>query len=247
MLNPEFITEFDVLYNNILSDQAPGLNTYEKSVYLSNAQDDVVLDIYKGASLGTPFENAEDARRYISVLNSQKTIPLSQSIGGNSMEGEDFFKVAFRLPDDILFITYESATITGDELYCSSGHKSKEAIVVPCEQDDFWRTVRSPFRRPNASRILKLEGVGATGNGRVSELVTKYPITAYTIRYIRMPRPIVLEDMELEYGPGVSVRGVTAETSCELPDVLHKEILMRAVTAAKAVWLSTLNTNNNDR
>lgn len=33
----EFSDEFDVLYNNITSNQAPGLNEYEKSVFLTKA------------------------------------------------------------------------------------------------------------------------------------------------------------------------------------------------------------------
>ena len=31
----EFSNQFDVLYNNITSNQAPGLNEYEKSVFLT--------------------------------------------------------------------------------------------------------------------------------------------------------------------------------------------------------------------
>lgn len=42
MTNLEFSNEFDVLYNNITSNQAPGLDEYEKSVFLTKAQDEVV-------------------------------------------------------------------------------------------------------------------------------------------------------------------------------------------------------------
>ena len=31
----EFDLEFDALYNNISSNQAPGLNSYEKSIFLT--------------------------------------------------------------------------------------------------------------------------------------------------------------------------------------------------------------------
>lgn len=34
-LNQEFSDEFDVLYNNISSNQAPGLDEYEKSLFLT--------------------------------------------------------------------------------------------------------------------------------------------------------------------------------------------------------------------
>ena len=33
MTNPELENEFDILYNNITSNQAPGLDAYEKSVF----------------------------------------------------------------------------------------------------------------------------------------------------------------------------------------------------------------------
>ena len=42
MTNNEFSNEFDVLYQNITSNQAPGLDEYEKSVFLSKAQDEIV-------------------------------------------------------------------------------------------------------------------------------------------------------------------------------------------------------------
>lgn len=41
-LNNEFSNEFNVLYNNITSNQAPGLDEYEKSVFLTKAQDEIV-------------------------------------------------------------------------------------------------------------------------------------------------------------------------------------------------------------
>lgn len=38
----EFSNQFDVLFNNITSNEAPGVNEYEKSIFLTKAQDEVV-------------------------------------------------------------------------------------------------------------------------------------------------------------------------------------------------------------
>lgn len=38
----EFSNEFDILYNSITSNQAPGLDEYEKSVFLTKAQDEIL-------------------------------------------------------------------------------------------------------------------------------------------------------------------------------------------------------------
>lgn len=46
MTNEEFSNEFDVLYNSITSNQAPGLDEYEKSVFLTKAQDEIVKSYF---------------------------------------------------------------------------------------------------------------------------------------------------------------------------------------------------------
>jgi hypothetical protein len=45
-INIEFSSEFDVLYNNITSNQAPGLDEYEKSLFLTRAQDEVLKSYF---------------------------------------------------------------------------------------------------------------------------------------------------------------------------------------------------------
>ena len=44
----EWSLEFDLLYNNIASDKAPGLTEYEKSVFLSRAEAAVIIALYRG-------------------------------------------------------------------------------------------------------------------------------------------------------------------------------------------------------
>lgn len=58
----EFSNEFDVLYNNITNNQAPGLNEYEKSVFLTKAQDEIVK-AYFNPKLNKPQEGYDDTER----------------------------------------------------------------------------------------------------------------------------------------------------------------------------------------
>ena len=44
----EFDIRFDILYNNLASNAAVPLNAYEKSVFLSQAQRDIIIEIYNG-------------------------------------------------------------------------------------------------------------------------------------------------------------------------------------------------------
>lgn len=51
---------FEVLYNNITSNQAPGLNAYEKSVFLTKAQDEVLKNYFNSKSKGNTVQDGFD-------------------------------------------------------------------------------------------------------------------------------------------------------------------------------------------
>lgn len=69
MINQEFSIEFDILYNNISSNKAPGLNEYEKSVFLTKAQEEIVTELYTGRnSTQNSFEETEELRKYLGSL-----------------------------------------------------------------------------------------------------------------------------------------------------------------------------------
>lgn len=74
----EFDDQFDVLFNNITSNQAPGLNTYEKSVFLTKAQDEIVKNYFsagsKGNSLGLGFDDS--AKRQADFSHLMQTASL---------------------------------------------------------------------------------------------------------------------------------------------------------------------------
>ena len=50
MTLPEISREFDILYNNIMSNQAPGLDEYEKSVLLTKSQDEILKNYFNPSS-----------------------------------------------------------------------------------------------------------------------------------------------------------------------------------------------------
>ena len=56
----EFDNMFDVLYNNITSNQAPGCNAYEKSVFLTKGQDEVLKNYFNPRSKGNNTQEGFD-------------------------------------------------------------------------------------------------------------------------------------------------------------------------------------------
>jgi hypothetical protein len=57
----EFSDQFDVLYNSITSNQAPGLNEYEKSVFLTKGEKQLVREYFNKRvdGVGGGFDGSE--------------------------------------------------------------------------------------------------------------------------------------------------------------------------------------------
>lgn len=223
----EWRTEFDLLYNNLLSNQAPSLNDYEVSVLLTQAQEEIVITLYSGRRL-QPFESTEEVKEYLSPLVKQVVLEPASNIAETAKINLDSY--FFQLPEDLLFKTFEKATIANNTLLCK-GSAEREVNVVPITQDEYDRTVENPFKRSNERRVLSL----LSGN-RTSELISRYPVINYTVRYVKKPRPIILSNLA---GTGLSINGETAERTCELHEGIHRSILSRAVELGKSIWLNT--------
>lgn len=215
----EFSDGFDTLLNSFGVLPNIVLDEYEKSVFLTNAQEELIIELYNGKnSFGDSFERTEEVRRYISEL--VKTYETNEKL--IDYLGISRNSIFFKIPEDVWFITYESAILQDDRLGCSNGG---EVLVVPVAQDDFYKVQENPFRGSNKRRALRLDI-----KGNVIELVSEYNVDKYLIRYIARPNPIILVNLP----DGLSINGVSAETECELNPVIHRVILERAVRLAIA-------------
>lgn len=222
MTNQEFSNEFDILYNNISSGQAPGLSEYEKSVFLTNAQDNLVLELVTGKNaLGESFEKTEELREYLTDI--VKTASLSPREDSSTIKISSK-STLFTKPTNLLVIVQESV------MFSDSNCSNLNIEVVPVTHDEYSRIIKNPFRKPSKNKVLRLN-VGSN-----LELVSEYEIANYTIRYISMLEPIILEDLPLDEdeNPILSIKGISTKTECILNPALHEAILSRAVQLAKA-------------
>lgn len=223
MTTEEFSNEFDTLINSYSSSepfrfsQNPlSFDEYEKSVFLTKAQEELVEGLYTGKTLGDSFEDTEQLRRYLADL--VKTVKLTCEPATNGLSSKSVF-VTF--PEDlkIWFITYESVTLDGDTP-CLDG---KEIQVVPVTQDEYHRIKGNPFRRPNSRRALRLDI-----NESKVELISEGNIRNYLVRYLSKPEPIILLDLP----DGLSINNVKTKTECKLNPGIHRMILDLAVNLA---------------
>ena len=203
---------------------------YEKSLYLTQSQDEIVVGLYTGKNVyGEPFEDTEELRRYLEPL--VKSAVCSRSTAQHiHVKASSVF---FILPSDLWFIVYEQARIIDSALGC---YDATETAVRPVTHDEYNRIKKNPFRGPTKYRVLRLDA----GDGLV-ELVSDYAVQGYIIRYISEPSPIILEDIT---GEEISIKGKTTVTECALNPVLHDTILKHAVQLALASKGIQVNNNN---
>lgn len=255
----DFSNEFDLLYNNLMSDRAPEINMYEKSMFLTEAQESIVKDLYRN------YEATEEARRALNplVVNEKLDIAIKREDGeyedvyAPEFESRGYIRYEIPLPDNLWYIVRERAKVRSKN-WCDD---QKIILVTPERHDEFLRDLENPFRGPGRTRVFRLDAGARREEGHVDpveyiHLVTKYQLDMYDFTYIRRPHPIILTDLsELPYSDNevsIHVRGyilneLNQDTigydvrdmkshPCELSETIQAEILQRAVLMAQAAY-----------
>ena len=212
MTNNEFSNEFDVLYQNIASNQAPGLDAYEKSVFLTMAQEQIVLELYQ------ELEQSEEVRKYLSnLIKTDNYVPVGEQ--DETLINSNFKSYKVEISNDILFMIYEQCTLN-DENNCIN---NKILSVVPTIHDDLDKVLMNPFKSPNNRRVIRLDF-----DNKI-ELISKYSISNYKVRYLKKPNPIILITLE----DNLSINnGDTEVSNGETNPILHERVVQRAVQLA---------------
>lgn len=236
MTTQEFSNEFDVLYNNIMSNQAPGLDEYEKSVFLTKAQLEILKNYFnpKGNKYGQGFdENAKRQIDFSTLITVAK--PSIYSPDREYIKFDERSKL-YKMPQDILLMLNETGINTVDG--------TKRLIsIIPMNYEEYARLMSKPWKQPLKNQGWRLfQSTG--GVDFISEVVIKHnsSLDNYKIRYVKRPKPIILANLADEYS-NVSIEGINTITECELDPILHPEILQRAVELAKSAYTGDLKSS----
>ena len=133
----EFSERFDILYNNITSNQAPGLNEYEKSVLLTQAQSQLVKEYFnvRVDQVGGGFDGSQK-RQYdfssiicIANLREEEYYPTELKIDSRSR--------VFYFPTDYFLSVNEVV---------SDGHW--QYSVLPIDYPEYQRLMMKPYNYP---------------------------------------------------------------------------------------------------
>lgn len=212
----ELSSLFDTLLQPYITKDVLGeqntlaFDEYEKSVFLTKAQEQIVLELYQ------ELEQSEESRKYLSnLIKTGNYVPVGE-------QDEDLINNIFKsykveIEDSILFMIYEQCTLSDDN-NCING---RIVSVVPTIHDDLDKVLKNPFKSPNSRKVIRLDF-----DNKI-ELISKYNISNYKVRYLKRPNPIILvtlEDLNIDKKQEVS----NGETN----PILHERIVQRAVQLA---------------
>ena len=207
---------FDTLLQpSIIKDNFGEQNTlafdeYEKSIFLTKAQEQIVLELYQ------ELEQSEENRKYLSnLIKTGNYVPVGEQ--DETLINNTFKSYKVEIEDSVLFMIYEQCTLS-DENNCING---RIVSVVPTIHDDLDKVLKNPFKSPNNRKVIRLDF-----DNKI-ELISKYNISNYKVRYLKKPNPIILvklEDLNIDKKQEVS----NGETN----PILHERIVQRAVQLA---------------
>jgi hypothetical protein len=225
MTTQEFNNKFDIYYNNIAGQSNPSLDVYEKSVYLTKAQLEIVKNYYDPDSNRKKrgFEGSEKRRNDLKQLvKDYKVSSFQQNSNGiNTMSR--FYVV----PSELFLIVNEKLKVISND--CDN---NRIVNVTPFTHDEYNSQINNPFKNPDSNSAWRLN-ISNINNNKVVEILSVYSSVEYQLRYIKYPKPIILGNLSVIYpSENLTIDNISATTQCELDESIHEEILDRAVELA---------------
>jgi len=159
MTTQDFSDRFDVLLNSyraqvpfgsVTTPASLDLNEHEKSVLLTEAQIQIVKEYYAAGA-----ESIEKIRKSLGTLTRTATVTsLSQSESNRLSKGYSYIIKPDQIPSDLMYILYEQVDYSDDPI-CPALNRG--VVVVPVQHDDYYYTMRNPFKWANENRVLRLD------------------------------------------------------------------------------------------
>lgn len=214
----EFSNSFDTLLQPYITKDNFGeqnnlaFDEYEKSIFLTKAQEQIVLELYQ------ELEQSEEVRKYLSnLIRTDNYVPIGEQ--DETLINNNFKSYKVEISNDILFMIYEQCTLSAE----NNCINNKIVSVVPTIHDDLDKVLKNPFKSPNSRKVIRLDF-----NNKI-ELISKYSISNYKVRYLKKPNPIILVALE----DNLSINnGDTKVSNGETNPILHERIVQRAVQLA---------------
>ena len=222
----EFSTEFDVLYNSITSNAAPGFNDYEKSVLLTLAQEELIKSYFvaNNNTTGVGLDGSQKRHYDFSTLIKVKTLNnIIDSILTTGVDVPVFNKDAnniFLVPNDVFLVLNEYLTV-----------KNNSYTVFPISYDSYNLLMSKPFPYPNKRQAWRLD---SSINGEIA---------ATKVIHVSDDKDISSKNITFE---SIYHKPLNIEISIKNGNILSDFVVVSESKEAVNITLNLSNTVNNN-
>ena len=211
---PEMSSEFDILYNQVNSNQAASIDEYEKSVFLTKAQKEILVSYFdpRQNKILRGFDDGSKRQYDFSSLIENKVLEeyhIDDSSASVRRSYDPRSKV-YMLPKDLFLILNESIveTRTSDPSFMMIYQ------ITPISYDMYSTLMRKPYQYPPKRSVWRIITEQTSDVWQTSTYVTssnpekttlaetigRYvdednDTIEYRMRYLRKPEPIILVDL----------------------------------------------------
>lgn len=215
MNNAAFKTQFNTLYNNINNNAAPGLSDAEISIFLNKAQNEIVKSHTLGPTTVYQLGVNQTSKRDVELNTLIKTASYTASNGDLIHPHGTLCSISYNNNVPLIILS--------EVLKVGTSPNEINLDIVELSYTQFDKFMAGVYKYPKKNQCWKIrhddkfEFIAPVG-------VTVNPTNIKQV-YVKIPRQI-------------NVASSAVNDSCELPEVLHDEIVQRAVELAKAAYAS---------
>ena len=249
----EMSDEFDILYNQVNSNQAPGIDNYEKSVFLTHSQEQIIKGYFnpKGNKFLEGFDQSQLRQYDFQFLITNTVLQRWDDYFPGQGSVYDPRSIRFASPcntcnqDKALIILNESIVEKKNDVV------TKIYQIVPISYDRYASVMQKTYKFPPKNIVWKLI-TGQNIDASCYEIIGRFNSGVdieYRMRYVKEPLPIILVNLKEEFGADVTINGyygdpVTENTianqsggiDCRLPKGVHRDVVVRAVELATSIY-----------
>lgn len=239
----EMSNSFDTLLNSHAFDAGFGegnskntitLDEFEKSVYLTQAQDIIIKSYFTpgGSQVDGGFDDSE--RRQADFSSLIKVVEPNKATATTVDEQEvtPYTKYDDRSTVFKLDKSYKILCILNEKVIISGSEYAGTYIIVPIHYREYDRLMSQAYAQPNKKQMWRLFQNNNTGYDVYSEIIPHENLAdlnmRYVVRYVKRPAPLITANLD-----GLDIDGESDVTSnIEIPPVLHRDVVTKAVELA---------------
>ena len=219
MTSQEMSREFNIIFESVASMAAPGYTEYEKSVLLTQAQEEVTIETAQKAMDSNDF--ARTVLEKLITRYSTPTVAEDFDVIKSTTTNRVYKMTLPASPQPQFFYPYIEFACTG------TGTTYYERVCKPVDYDSYYTSIANPYANPYKDLYWRLYD-----NGYLIIVTDGTALATPYIKglYIKKPTPIITENLT---GGKTIDNSATATDSC-LHEVVHREIVNRAAMKAYA-------------